>query len=340
LICRKIHLLFIWDSAFVSCLPLPWGSAANVMWFWLRHLALIALVALTLQPSICAAQLNIGSAAAVRNQVDGILNDQTRNLSPGSAVHSEELIRSGDASVGELVFLDRTRLSVGPKSEVRLDKFVYNPNRGGGSVVIDMTRGSYRFITGVQDPRNYEIKTPYATLGVRGTILEISLEGVEPGTIPPPDLPECRNYIRVRLVEGAFIATTTSGRTITVTNPNTVLTVCSDGNFQTTTSTQSILNFTPERFAEGPPPGGPGGGGPTTTAPASTAAGAGTTGPGTTGPGTTGPSGGPTGTPAGPTVAAGVDPLLLGIIAGIGGVIGLVAGEPTSNSPVQPPTVH
>ena len=260
-------------------------------------------------------------------------------------MHSDELIRSGEASVAELVFLDKTRLSVGPKSEVRLDKFVYNPGRNG-SVVIDTTRGGYRFITSVQDPRNYEIKTPYAVIGVRGTILEINLEGVEAGATPLPDHPECRNYIQVRLVQGAFIATTLSGRTITVTEPNTVLSVCSDGNFQTTKTTQSILNFTPERFAEGPPPGGPGGGTPTTT-PTSTAAGPGTsgpgtTGPGTTGPGTTGPSGGPTGTPAGPTtITADLNPALLGIPAGVVGFIAAVAGTSSNNSsPVQPPTVH
>jgi FecR protein len=310
------------------------------MLVWLRHLVLIVLVALTLQPSICAAQLSIGSAAAVRNQVDGILNDQTRNLSPGSSVHSDELIRSGDASVGELIFLDKTRLSVGPKSEVRLDKFVFDPSRGNGSVVIDMSRGAYRFITGVQDPRNYEIKTPYATLGVRGTILEFNLEGVEPGATPLLYYPECRNYIQVKLVKGAFIATTISGRTITVTEPNTVLGVCSDGNFQTTKTTQSILNFTPERFAEGPPPEGPGGGTPTTT-PTSTAAGPGTSGPGTSGPGTTGPSGGPTGTPTGPTFTAGLDPALVGILLGVIGFVAAEAGTSSNNSsPVQPPTVH
>jgi hypothetical protein len=316
------------------------------MWSCWRQLGLITAVALTLQlqPSICAAQLNIGSAAAVRNQVDGILNDQTRNLSSGSSVHAEELIRSGDASVAELVFLDKTRLSVGPKSQVRLDKFVYNPG-GSGSVVIDTSRGAYRFITGVQDPRNYEIVTPYATLGVRGTILEINLEGIEAGVAPLQYYPECRNYIQVKLVKGAFIATTISGRTITVTEPNTVLGVCSDGNFQTTRTTQSILNFTPERFAEGLPPEG-GGGGPTTTAPTSTAAGPGTTGPGTTGPGatgpgTTGPSGGPTGTPGGPTFAEDLDPALLGILAGVVGFIAATAGQSSNNSsPVQPPTVH
>jgi hypothetical protein len=119
-------------------------------------------------------------------------------------VHAEELIRSGDASVAELVFLDKTRLSVGPKSQVRLDKFVYNPG-GSGSVVIDTSRGAYRFITGLQDPRNYEIVTPYATLGVRGTILEINLEGIEPGVTPLLYYPECRNYIQVKLVKGGSL---------------------------------------------------------------------------------------------------------------------------------------
>ena len=146
------------------------------MWSGRPPRALIIAAALALQSSICAAQSNIGKAATVRKQVEGIIEGQTRNLSSGNAVHSNELIRSGDAAVAELVFIDQTKLSVGPKSEVRLDKFVYDPNKGTGAVVIDASRGAYRFITGVQDHRNYEIKTPFATLGVRGTIIEMNLE--------------------------------------------------------------------------------------------------------------------------------------------------------------------
>jgi len=52
-------------------------------------------------------------------------------------------------------------------------EFVYDPNKSKGSVVVNATRGSYRFVTGVQDSKSYEIKTPYATLGVRGTVLEV-----------------------------------------------------------------------------------------------------------------------------------------------------------------------
>lgn len=139
--------------------------------------ALMVAAGLALQPSISLAQSNIGSAASVRNQVEGVLGGRTNTLSSGSAVHSNELIRSGDGAVANLVFVDETKLSVGPKSEVRLDKFAYDPNKNTGTVVVRATRGAYRFVTGVQDPRNYEIKTPYATLGVRGTILEVNLEG-------------------------------------------------------------------------------------------------------------------------------------------------------------------
>ena len=49
-----------------------------------------------------------------------------------------------------------------------LDKFVYDPNTSAGSVAIQATRGSFRFVTGSQGKGNYQIKTPYGTLGVRG----------------------------------------------------------------------------------------------------------------------------------------------------------------------------
>jgi hypothetical protein len=61
----------------------------------------------------------------------------------------------------------------GSKATSRLDKFTYDPSKGSGSVVVNATRGAYRFVTGAQDSKSYQIKTPYATLGVRGTILEV-----------------------------------------------------------------------------------------------------------------------------------------------------------------------
>jgi hypothetical protein len=98
------------------------------------------------------------------------------DLNANSGVHANETVRTGSGGQANLQFLDNTKLSVGPTSTVRLDKFVYDPNTGTGAVTINATRGAYRFVTGVQDSKNYEIKTPYATLGVRGTVLEIVIE--------------------------------------------------------------------------------------------------------------------------------------------------------------------
>ncbi len=207
-----------------------------------------SLAAAVLQPTTGSAQSAIGSVTSVRNDVEGILGGQTSRLTSGSAVRSNELIRSGEASAANLIFLDQTRLAVGPRSEVRLDKFIYEPNQPAGSVVVNLTKGAYRFVTGVQTSRSYEIKTPVATIGVRGTILEINLESYRGQSANA-----CQSNVKIRLVEGAFIARTISGRAVSVNQPGTLLTVCSDGSFQVTPNSPSILNFQPE-FAAVPNP--------------------------------------------------------------------------------------
>jgi hypothetical protein len=118
----------------------------------------------TLQSATSRGQEAIGSATSVKPQAEA----NTRMLSGGSTVYSKELVRTGDAGVADLRFHDNSNLSVGPKSSVRLDKFVYDPNKSAGSVAVEATRGSFRFVTGSQSKGSYQVKTPYGTLGIRG----------------------------------------------------------------------------------------------------------------------------------------------------------------------------
>ena len=77
------------------------------------------------------------------------------------------MIHTGESGVADLRFHDSSNLSVGPKSEVRLDKFVYDAHKSAGSA--EVARGSFRFVTGPQSAGvTYQIKTPFGTLGVRG----------------------------------------------------------------------------------------------------------------------------------------------------------------------------
>src|SRR5437764_3719370 len=143
-------------------------------------LAVVALLWL-LRPDPCAAGPKIGVASAARNQVQGILGGGTRALAAGSEVFANETVRTGDDSLAQLLFLDETSLSVGARSEVKLDRFVYNPSRRTGNVVLEASRGAFRFVSGSQAPTNYTIKTPLATIGVRGTIVDgyLTLAGLQ-----------------------------------------------------------------------------------------------------------------------------------------------------------------
>jgi hypothetical protein len=89
-------------------------------------------------------------------------------------------------------------------SEVRLDKFAYDPNNHTAAVVLETSRGASRFITGVQDHRKLCNQPPLATLGV-GTIIEINLEFV--GQQDQNQPAACQNYERIKLLEGPFEAT-------------------------------------------------------------------------------------------------------------------------------------
>ena len=129
------------------------------------------LTALALTPAAYA-QTRIGAASAVRNQVTATLSGQDRRLASGNPIHQSERIRTAADSTTQLLFADQTNLTVGPRSDVTLDRYVYDPNRSVGDVAVGLSSGALRFVSGQQDPRSYQIRTPVATIGVRGTIVD------------------------------------------------------------------------------------------------------------------------------------------------------------------------
>lgn len=109
------------------------------------------------------AQSTIGTAQSVKPEASGSISGP---LSAGSGVHANETIKTGSAGQAGLQFNDKSNLSVGPSSQVRLDKFVYDPNKGTSGVAIEATRGAFRFAS--QGKGEVRIKTPSGTLGIRG----------------------------------------------------------------------------------------------------------------------------------------------------------------------------
>jgi hypothetical protein len=82
-------------------------------------------VLFALQSTASHGQEATGSATSVKPQAEV----NARTLAGSSTVYSKELIRTGDAGVADLRFHDNSNLSVGTKSSLRLDTFVYDPNK-------------------------------------------------------------------------------------------------------------------------------------------------------------------------------------------------------------------
>jgi len=228
--------------------------------------ALLVMVLLAIPSAASWAETRIGVAASTKPNADGVVAGSSQSLSAGSEVFANETVRTGNLGQADLVFVDQTNLTVGPTSEVLLDKFVYDPTGPKGKVVLQLTRGAFRFVTGTQDHRAYAVNTPYGSLGVRGTVVEVVV--AEKKGKPRPD--ECTT--RVRLVEGKEATfTLPSGKTARLTEPNQTVCISPTGAISYGSSSTSILGF--QVAGQTPPPatGGspaPPGTGPPTTPPA------------------------------------------------------------------------
>lgn len=163
-------------------------------------------------PSLAAADERIGAAVAVRNQVT--TSHGGGALAVGNPVFQNDRISTGANAVAQLMFTDQTTLSIGPRSQITLDRYVYEPNQSVGDVAISLATGAMRFISGAQDPHTYQVNTPVAAVGVRGTIVDlIVLDGRMFGILD----------------EGRTIFTLRNGQTIELDRPGTAVEFFSDG---------------------------------------------------------------------------------------------------------------
>ncbi len=120
-----------------------------------------------------AATPEIGDTVAVKNEVTAETPDAKRKLEKGAKVFQDEILVTSDTATAEIELLDNTKLAVGSSARIVLDKFVYDANAAPGSISINLSKGAFRFITGASPKAAYEIKTPTATMGVRGTVFDV-----------------------------------------------------------------------------------------------------------------------------------------------------------------------
>ncbi len=96
-----------------------------------------------------------------------------RNLDAGSAVYEDDKIVTGGGN-GQIVFVDETKLVVGPNSTLVIDRFLLRGGNRAGKFSVAALRGTFRFISGHSAKNAYDIKTSNATIGIRGTAFDFT----------------------------------------------------------------------------------------------------------------------------------------------------------------------
>ncbi len=156
----------------------------------------------------------IGSAVTVINLVTAKLESDERHLAVGDDVRQQELIEVDRDGRGEIKLRDETKLALGPGSRLLLDKFVYDPQISGGAIVLNLVKGTFRFITGIAAKPAYVIRTPAASITVRGTIFDLYVQNADATWL--------------LLIEGAVEVCTESGKCLVHDEPGKLIRITSD----------------------------------------------------------------------------------------------------------------
>ncbi len=122
--------------------------------------------------------VEIGAARLVVPAVSGQIGPVTRELERDGQVYADEVISTTDGGATRIVFLDDTELTIGANSTVVLDQYIYDPNQGTGTMVVNMLNGVFDFKSGSLPSESYQLNTPSATLAIRGTGIRFVVEQI------------------------------------------------------------------------------------------------------------------------------------------------------------------
>lgn len=101
-----------------------------------------------------------------------------RPVVQGTAVYPGELVETAARASLVLVFRDDSRVSLGADTRFKVEDFSFDAaNPREGSFLMSLFRGTARALTGLigrSNPQRVSFKTPTATIGIRGTGLDMA----------------------------------------------------------------------------------------------------------------------------------------------------------------------
>ncbi len=123
-----------------------------------------------LASAAAADTVSVGAMAQVQRAVYGVPPQGHQQVKrQGDAVVFQEELETVDDAAALVRFIEDSTLALGANSKVVIDAFVFDPQKAEGNALINISVGTLRYVTGGMPKGHTTIKTPTATLVLRGT---------------------------------------------------------------------------------------------------------------------------------------------------------------------------
>ena len=136
------------------------------------------LMALLLDTAVAADTDPLGKTILARGKITAERNNAEKKLKRLSPVYRQDTLRSGTNARAQFRMVDNALINLQENSVLRLHAYeLTNPN-GEGSVLMELLSGGLRTITGAigkKNKKDYQLRTPSATIGIRGTMYEVEI---------------------------------------------------------------------------------------------------------------------------------------------------------------------
>lgn len=142
----------------------------------MRGLCFVAFLVL----SMAAAAPQAAKAAEIIASVAGAtpsFRANGQNVKAGSGILEHARLSTSASGRGEVVFIDGTKLALGPSSNLTITKSLMRGQNKFSKLGIAASRGVFRWISGSSGSSSYTLSTPISTMGIRGTVLDFTVRG-------------------------------------------------------------------------------------------------------------------------------------------------------------------
>lgn len=120
---------------------------------------------------------SIGSITELKGK-GRVIRDDSYNAALSFNIESYDNVETSNGRIG-ITFLDESQVRLTEHSQLVIDEFIYDPDPSKSKMALNFASGTARFITGKLasiDKQNILIKTPSATVGIRGTDFTITVD--------------------------------------------------------------------------------------------------------------------------------------------------------------------